>query len=344
MIGFFNDKEIKKDVERNDIKDHIFELKKITNLLDEKDSQIYSIQEDYKKIFNIFSETVIIIDDEGYVIDLNKKGHKLLNNVCDENKIIGRKWKDITSQLGCNWDSSIEKYAIENKIKCEKTKEIYIPDLHKHFLISIIPVLKNNIPDYFIFTAKDITKIKEREIELINKQKMIKLMDNITEIFTHNFNIDHIMNKIVEILGEINGVDISYIYEDEDDIRANKIKEYNKTNNDIELSTYIKYPDFPRWKEYFSLNHVICGKVDSFPRNERILFRRKGLKSTCIVPIYTPLSFWGFVGMDSYINNKEWTYEEEKLLKITAKIIGGEIYKWQLRNANEDINTSCINF
>ncbi|MFW6025461.1 MAG: hypothetical protein ACOCRX_03895 [Candidatus Woesearchaeota archaeon] len=113
------------------------------------------------------------------------------------------------------------------------------------------------------------------------------------------------MDKIVEILGEINGVDVSYIYKDEDEIRANKIKEYNKTNNDIESSEYIKYSDCPRWKEYFNMNHVICGKIDDFPKNERMLFKKRGLKSTCIVPIYTPLSFWGFVGMDSYINNKE---------------------------------------
>ncbi|MFW6025462.1 MAG: hypothetical protein ACOCRX_03900 [Candidatus Woesearchaeota archaeon] len=87
----FESREINEDEKRNDIRNHILELKKITNMLEEKDSQIYSIQEDYKKIFNIFSETVIIIDDEGYVIDLNKKGHKLLNNICDDNKIIGRK-------------------------------------------------------------------------------------------------------------------------------------------------------------------------------------------------------------------------------------------------------------
>lgn len=79
--------------------------------------------------------------------------------------------------------------------------------------------------------------------------------------------------------------------------------------------------------EYFSLNHIICGNIRDFPKNEKLFLRKTNIRSICIVPIYTPIGFWGFLGFDSHQQEKQWTYDEEQLLKIAANIIGGELYK-----------------
>lgn len=331
----------------DETRNYIDKLKQLNGMLSEKDEQICSIQEDYKKIFHLFSDMVILLDNAGSIIDLNKKAQKLLNEHNKYCQLIGQKWKDVMQNIGCNWDVSIEKEVIESDVLYEKTKEAYMDKLDKHFLISILPVRKSTDSDYFILVIRDITQIKERELNLIKKQKLLSYIDTIANIFSRNLNIDYIMDKIVETLSDIDKVDSVYIYKNcEHGMRAGKVREYYKNGHDINISDTIYYSEFPRWKDYFNLNQVICGTIEKFPKHEKEYLKNRDIKSICIVPIYTPLGFWGFIGFDSYDKTKYWSYDEEQLLKIAANVIGGEIYKWSLRNINsniEDITVKCVN-
>jgi len=356
MLGFRNKKldennVYEKSKDLNDLRSYINNLKTLTNELSEKDEQIMSIQEDYKKIFNLFSDSVVIIDAEGFVIDLNRKAQISMKELKCE-KVIGERWESIIKKLGCSWENSIERQVLESDALMEKSKEIYMSDVNKYFLITILPIRKNNkADDYFIFTARDITKIRERERELIKKHDLIKYVDQISDTFHKNFNINYIMEKIVEILGNIEDVDLVYIYRNYFNEYNNLYAEISKVWTKDSLKHRIKefknlyYSDYPRWEEYFKTNHIICGSVNKFPKNEKQLLLNKGIKSTCVVPIYTPINWWGFIGFDSTEKYKEWSFDEEKILKITANIIGSGIYQWTLRNNNNEIlNKTCINF
>jgi len=232
----------------------------------------------------------------------------------------------------------------------EVAKEVYISHINRYYLISMIPVKKVNTSSYYIFVARDITGIKMRELDLIRKQKLINNIDAITDVLSKNFNINYTMEKIVEILGQIENVDMCYIYKncihDDGNVYAEKIKDWRspsfyKTTNSLDT---FSYKTFPRWMEYFKLNHIVCGDIDNFPRNERTLLGKEQIKSICIVPIYTPLTLWGFVGFDSCRQRRHWTFDEEKLLKIAANIIGSGINQWELRTDHETITKKCINF
>ncbi len=340
----------KKSQDLVDISGYIENLKILTQELSEKDEKILSIQEDYKKIFNLFSDVVVLIDSEGNVIDLNRKAQVIFNSL-EAIKIIGKKWKDIIEYLGCNYNKSIEKQVIESDVLKERSKEVYIDKLKKHFLISILPIRKTGDNDYFIFTARDITKIKEREQDLIKKQSLIKYIDYISDAFHRNFNINYIMEKIVEVLGKIDNVDAVYIYknyiDENNKLYAEITKSWskNKYKNRAKGFKELHYSNFPRWKEYFEANHIICGNINGFPKNEKLLLKNEDIKSICVVPIYTATEWWGFLGFDSIDVNKNWTFDEERILKIAANIIGSGIYQWTLRNSKDEIlQKTCINF
>lgn len=339
------------EIDDNYTQSYIEQLKILNEKLIDKDSKIVSVQEDYKKIFNLSSDMIILLDDNGCVIDLNRKAQRILSRYIKEKTIIGKEWKNVLYEIGCNWDKSIEKQILNSDSLYEKTKEIYIKKMNKYYLLSIIPVRKPNDDSYFILTIKDVTNIKLRELNLIKKQKLLNYIYNITELFSKNLNINYIMDRIVETMANVNNVDMVYIYKNCNcNTTAEKIREYHKANLNINISDSIKYSDFPRWKDYFDINHIICGSVGDFPENEIELLKDKRdgnkIKSLCIVPIYTPLGLWGFLGFESYIDKKVWTFDEEQLLKIAANVIGGEIHKWNLRNINhslEEIQTKCIN-
>lgn len=344
-------REYKKSKELEEVSGYIQSLKELTKQLSEKDDQIVSIQEDYKKIFNMFHDSVVVIDYEGYVIDYNKKAQKLLESVSG-GKVIGEQWKKVIEGLGCNWENTIEKEVIENESRKELFKEVHIPDLKRDFLISVSSFEKESNTNYFIFTARDITRLKEREKDLIKKHNLITYIDQISDVFSNNLNINYILEKIVEILGKIEKVDMVYIYKNDVDTQGCDYAEIMKTwaaydcsSRTRSLETFYYY-NFPRWKEYFEMNNIICGSIGDFPRNERQFLGDEGIQSVCVVPIFTPAGWWGFLGFDSYLENKKWTYDEEKILKIAANIIGGGIYQWTLRNINntEVLKQNCINF
>jgi len=53
--------------------------------------------------------------------------------------------------------------------------------------------------------------------------------------------------------------------------------------------------------DFFKVNHIVCGHINSLPKNERQLLNEFGVKSICVVPIYTPIELWGFMGFDSTV-------------------------------------------
>ena len=136
---------------------------------------------------------------------------------------------------------------IESDVLTERSKEIYLPKFDKHFLVSVVPVRKIADDDYFILTIKNITKIKKRELSLIKKQKLLRYIDIITDIFSRNLNINYIMDKIVETLSDIENVDVVYIYKNcQCGDHSQKIRDFQKSSADIDLMDIVYYSDFPR--------------------------------------------------------------------------------------------------
>jgi transcriptional regulator with PAS, ATPase and Fis domain len=79
-----------KSEELKEVKSMIEKLKILTLEISSKDSMIESIQEDYKKIFNLFSDIIVIIDKTGTVIDTNNSCVNSFINFFEE-PLIGRK-------------------------------------------------------------------------------------------------------------------------------------------------------------------------------------------------------------------------------------------------------------
>jgi len=348
-----NEEKYKKSKELEEVSEYIEKLNDLNNKIEEKEILISSVQEDYKKIFNLFSDAVVILDDELNIVDLNKKAQILFSKFFDRKEfvVIGKNWKDtVIDFLGKNFENTIENIVLSKDGNEEESREIYLSHINKYYLISMIPVKKKTVSSYYIFVARDITGIKKRELDLIRKQKLINNIDGITDVLSKNLDINYTMEKVVEILGQIENVDMCYIYKNclhnDGNLYAEKIKDWKSPSfykTDSYLDTF-SYKDFPRWMEYFDLNHIVCGDVDGFPKNEKKLLEKEQIKSICVVPIYTPIDLWGFVGFDSCRQKRYWTFDEEKLLKITANIIGSGINQWKLRNNHETITKRCINF
>ncbi len=90
---------------------------------------------------------------------------------------------------------------------------------------------------------------------------------------------------------------------------------------------------FGRWEEELSGEHLIMGHVDQFPPAEQELLRAQDIKSILVVPIFVGQEWWGLVGFDECLREREWSLAELEALKAAASILGAAFLRERAERA-----------
>ena len=93
--------------------------------------------------------------------------------------------------------------------------------------------------------------------------------------------------------------------------------------------------DFERWTETLSQNQPIHGHVREFPESERQVLALKKIQSMVIVPIFVEQAWWGLMGFDECLQEREWSTAEIDALKAAASILGAAIQRTRLHQEVE---------
>ncbi len=200
-------------------------------------------------------------------------------------------------------------------------------------------------------------KYRELEKELRSRDAILEAVSFAVKKFLKGDEWDKCINDVLNRLGRATGVsrvyilkiengnnkDISYIYRFEwvaegiDSLRTNpSLKNINFETNRIR-----------RWEEILSKGLVIQGHVRDFPKPEQKLLTQQGIKSVVAVPIFVNSHWWGFIGFDECIREREWSDAEIEALKIAADIIGAAIQRREaekkLQENKERYKSLCEN-
>ena len=92
--------------------------------------------------------------------------------------------------------------------------------------------------------------------------------------------------------------------------------------------------DFPRWVKAFSQGESISGMVRDFPRSEREVLEPQEIKAILVVPIPGGRSHLGFIGFDNCISEREWSTEEESLLRGAANTLSETLRRIENESRN----------
>lgn len=163
---------------------------------------------------------------------------------------------------------------------------------------------------------------RKKNDELLAKERVLDATNEISKklsYFQINEAYDSNLYDILRILGEKLRVDRCYIYQ-YSNIHG-KFDLYSEWKND-NVNSKPKEHDLLFWLDIFYKNQIICGKTDDFTIEEKNVLRPQQIESICLVPIFILDYFWGFIGFDSCIEQRDWYYEEENALSQTAEIIG----------------------
>ncbi|QIN82082.1 PAS domain S-box protein [Rubrobacter tropicus] len=100
--------------------------------------------------------------------------------------------------------------------------------------------------------------------------------------------------------------------------------------------------DFGRWEEVLGRGEPLHGNVRDFPEKERaFLMEELGILSMVLVPIFVEGRWWGFIGFDECVKEREWSGAEIGALGAAAGTLGAAIRR---RQVEEQLRASEVRY
>jgi PAS domain S-box-containing protein len=87
------------------------------------------------------------------------------------------------------------------------------------------------------------------------------------------------------------------------------------------------YRDLERWVERLSRGDVVAGPARSMPEGERAHLEPSGIRSLLLVPVTVAGAWWGYVGFDDCLTEREWPPVEVDLLRAAAGTLSAAIVR-----------------
>lgn len=88
---------------------------------------------------------------------------------------------------------------------------------------------------------------------------------------------------------------------------------------------------FQRWVELLSEGRPVVGAVRALPVPERAVLEQQSIRSIAVVPIFAGSEWWGLIGFDDCVTEREWSAPELDALKAAANIFGAAVERGRMQ-------------
>ena len=82
-----------------------------------------------------------------------------------------------------------------------------------------------------------------------------------------------------------------------------------------------------RWAEAMERGESISGPVRSFPPSEWPLLEAQDIRSLAAFPVFAGREWWGLVGLDDCVSERQWTKNEIDALRAAASVLGAAVQR-----------------
>jgi signal transduction histidine kinase/CheY-like chemotaxis protein/HPt (histidine-containing phosphotransfer) domain-containing protein len=308
----------------------------------------------FRTIFDNLSDGIIIVDDNGAIIAINKKGIYILKKHLSVNKLSSiqdliKTWPEL-SEL---FDGSSGKKVVEFFLNQDQR---YYMAFLKNIQNTDLQSEKN--VKYLFF--RDITTQKEAEekiranehkLQNINKsllrnEKMLTSIAFATKELLSNSDFQKATQKAITILGDGAGADRAYLFENSTDEDGNVYSSQRFEWSAMDVPTEIDNPElqnlpisvFGESMTFLLENEIYLNVVEVIEdEGLRALLESQGIKSILLIPIFVEKKFWGFVGFDDCHRERVWSDAETALLISFAESISNAIER---KNMEQNLRLS----
>jgi signal transduction histidine kinase len=88
-----------------------------------------------------------------------------------------------------------------------------------------------------------------------------------------------------------------------------------------------------RFADLMGHGEIVHGNIKNFPAAEQAILVPQGIKSIIIMPIFVEDYWWGFIGFDDCLRERDWAAVEIEAIKTAANMLGAAILQSQSEKA-----------
>jgi len=155
------------------------------------------------------------------------------------------------------------------------------------------------------------------------------------------------VRSILRRLGEATRTSRVYIFEnfvgDDGEVWATMRHEWVATSvspqvdNPLMAAMPYRAAGYGRWVEMLGRGEPVYGHTREFPESEQPELRNQDILSIVVVPIFVEGRWWGFIGFDECIRERQWSTAEVSALGAAAGTLGAAIRR---RRIEEELKQS----
>ena len=275
---------------------------------------------------------VILLDRKHRVLYMNHAAETIFGRKADES--LGQSIEQICG--GCS--AAVAPFLDAGEMRIEK--ELEVAGSLRQFEINISPmqsfekfVTPETVSHLLIF--QDITERKEAESALHRRDAILRAISLVSEQFLKSSSWEKNIQTVLEQLGSAANTSRVYIFESRtsDDGAFLLSQKYEWVAEGIQPQIdNPKLNEFPwrevgyaRWAEELTQHRVISGPVREFPVSEQAPLQQQGILSLAVIPIFIDEIFWGFIGFDDCLSERQWSESELDALRAAAGIFGAAL-------------------
>ena len=185
--------------------------------------------------------------------------------------------------------------------------------------------------------VQDITERKRVETNLRQREAILAVVAHSANLFLRTNDWKTEVDPFLEQLGKTMNVSHAYIFENhplENGEPGKSIRyEWSApfTTSDLDNLDYIdrplNSPDLEVWYGLMKRGLPYIGDRHNVSQLEINALRKTGIESLVDVPIFVNDVWWGIIGFDDVLNEREWSPAEVDALKVAANAIGSAIQR-----------------
>ena len=231
---------------------------------------------------------------------------------------------------GKTWTLELEIICRDSSTVWTETKASFLRD-------------EEGLPVGILGVCRDIGDRKRSELALLRREAILEAIGFAAERFLQAASWEDDIHEILAQLGQAAAASRAYIFANHPgaDGATPASQRYEWVAPDITPQS--DNPDlqnlpwreagFGRWEEELSQGRLIVGQVDQFPPLEQELLATQDIKSILVVPIFVGQEWWGLVGFDECLRQRDWSPAELEALKAAASILGAAFLRERAEKA-----------
>ena len=190
---------------------------------------------------------------------------------------------------------------------------------------------------------RDITERQEAEKQLRRRDAILAALGTTFARFLRVAALEDNIGHLLRELGQAAEVSRVYIFEnhlnDSGSLLTSQRFEWvapgitsQLRNSDLQDFAW-RAGGMARWEELLSRGEAVQGHVKDFPESEQRILLPQSICSLVAVPIFVDRQWWGFIGFDECLEEREWTAAALEALRVAAGTLGALIERKRAEDA-----------